>query len=171
MGRLAELLSADEVPGPLPPASTRVVGAIEATGAALCWGDGADTPALVGVDLALQGRSLAMVVGPVGGGKSLLLSALIGDAKVQKLSRNILMVKVVSGALRISGRIGFMPQHAWVLNATIRQNVVMHAPWDPERFSAVLRSCELEEDVAALPAGDLTEVRIPEQSRIIISDW
>ena len=46
----------------------------------------------------------------------------------------------------------------WVLNATLRDNVVFGGEYDEARFRAVVRTCALKDDLAQLPGGDLTEI-------------
>ncbi|KFH64460.1 hypothetical protein MVEG_09196 [Podila verticillata NRRL 6337] len=90
--------------------------------------------------------SLTAIVGRVGQGKSSLLSAFIGE-----------MYKT-QGSLSISGRIAYVPQHAWILNASLRDNILFGKPYDRKRYKHILFTCGLEPDVAMLPAGDATEI-------------
>ena len=43
-------------------------------------------------------------------------------------------------------------------NATLRANVLFGAPWDEAWYAQVLDACALGADLAALPAGDATEI-------------
>ncbi len=55
----------------------------------------------------------------------------------------------------------YVPQQAWLLNTTLKQNVTFgrggESPRGPE-YSRVIAACALEPDLAVLPAGDGTEI-------------
>eukprot|EP00903_Cladosiphon_okamuranus_P012646 g11831.t1 len=102
-------------------------------------------------DLQLQGvqipsGKLTAVVGQVGSGKSSLLSALLGD-----------MTKV-EGEISIDGSVAYVAQTAWIINATLKDNVLMGRPFDEARYRQVLDVCDMKQDLAQLPAGDETEI-------------
>ena len=89
---------------------------------------------------------LVMVVGKVGAGKSSLCSAILSEMSVK------------SGKLTRIGKVAYVPQSAWILNATIRNNVLVNQPFDEEKYAKVLEAVDLSVDFKALPNGDLTEV-------------
>ena len=89
---------------------------------------------------------LVMVVGKVGSGKSSLVSAILAD-----------MIKL-SGTLKRRGTIAYVPQSAWIVNATVRNNILMNIPYDRKKYERVLDAVDLRVDLLALPNGDLTEV-------------
>ncbi|XP_036622602.1 multidrug resistance-associated protein 5 isoform X2 [Trichosurus vulpecula] len=47
---------------------------------------------------------------------------------------------------------------AWILNATLRDNILFGKEFDEERYNAVLNGCCLRPDLAILPNSDLTEI-------------
>ncbi|KAG0240518.1 hypothetical protein BGX31_001878 [Mortierella sp. GBA43] len=103
-------------------------------------------PTLRSITLAVKDKTLTAVVGRVGQGKSSLLSAIVGE-----------MYKL-QGSIRVRGRIAYVPQQAWIFNATLRDNILFGNAYDPERYRQVLKVCGLETDLAILSAGDLTEI-------------
>ena len=104
------------------------------------------------LSLRIARGSLAAVVGPVGAGKSSLLLALLGElhAEMGATSRQCRRVMPV--------RVAYAPQEAWVINATVRDNILLRRPFNAARYAAVLAACALERDLATLPGGDATEV-------------
>lgn len=38
-------------------------------------------------------------------------------------------------------------QEAWIQNATVRDNILFHQPYNPLRYEAVVRACALHEDL------------------------
>ncbi|GJJ74765.1 ATP-binding cassette, subfamily C (CFTR/MRP), member 1 [Entomortierella parvispora] len=108
--------------------------------------DELQAPALRDINLAVKDKSIVAVVGRVGMGKSSLLSAVIGD-----------MYKL-EGSISIRGRVAYVPQQAWIVNATLRDNILFGKEYDAARYRKVLNACSLEPDLAILPAGDMTEI-------------
>ncbi|CAE7230000.1 ABCC2, partial [Symbiodinium natans] len=100
--------------------------------------------------LHVQKGSLVAVVGPTGSGKSSFLQALLGE----------MPKKEGSGKVEVSRTkpIAFVPQQPWVFNATIRQNILFGEPYSEIHYKDCLRSCDLEEDLKNLQAGDQTRV-------------
>ncbi|KAF8963069.1 hypothetical protein BGZ46_001047, partial [Entomortierella lignicola] len=113
-------------------------------------GDGISTvlqkPTLENINFSVFNKSLTAVVGRVGQGKSSLLSAIIGE-----------MYKS-SGTIHTHGQIAYVPQHAWILNCSLRDNILFGKSYDEARYRHILYACGLEPDIAMLPAKDLTEI-------------
>ena len=101
---------------------------------------------LKNINLHVKSGSLYCVVGTVGTGKSSLLSAVLGD-----------MYKV-SGSVSVKGTVAYVPQTAWITNATVRENILFGKPFDSEFYEATLQACGLTQDLKTLMAGDLTEI-------------
>ena len=105
-----------------------------------------DGPVLSNVSISVPSGQLAMVVGVVGSGKTTLLSAVIKSAKC------------VKGSVSANGKIAYVAQSAWIVNDTLRNNILFGRVWDEARYERVLEACELRADVEVLPGGDLTEI-------------
>ncbi|KAG8870466.1 hypothetical protein FRB97_009732 [Tulasnella sp. 331] len=88
------------------------------------------------------------VVGPVGGGKSSLLQAMIGEMRQTRGDE-----KVVFG-----GKVAYCAQVAWIQNASVRENIIFGADWDEDRYWRAIRDAALLMDLEILPDGDLTEI-------------
>ncbi|KAF9150200.1 Canalicular multispecific organic anion transporter 2 [Linnemannia schmuckeri] len=101
---------------------------------------------LESLELSIRNGSLTAIVGRVGQGKSSLLSAIIGE-----------MYKL-QGRIQVSGRIAYAPQQSWIMNATLRDNILFGNEYNQERYQHILLACGLEPDLAILPAGDMTEI-------------
>ncbi len=51
------------------------------------------------------------------------------------------------------GRLAYVPQQAWIENATLRANVLFGREFDPVRYSRTIQACCLSRDLEILPAG------------------
>lgn len=113
------------------------------TGAAAAMGP---RPALVDVSLTIGRGELIGIVGSVGSGKTALLSTLLGEMHLE------------SGALHVVRPIAYSAQTPWILNATVKDNIVFGSRYDPVKYAACVSACQLERDIEILPQGDNTEI-------------
>ncbi len=56
------------------------------------------------------------------------------------------------------GGVAYAAQESWVLNETIRDNILFGSEYDEERYKKVLYQCALERDLELFEAGDKSEV-------------
>ncbi|XP_076997790.1 ATP-binding cassette sub-family C member 6 [Tamandua tetradactyla] len=109
------------------------------------WSQGSP-PCLQRINLAVPQGCLLAVIGPVGAGKSSLLSTLLGElAKME-------------GSVSIKGPVAYVPQEAWVQNASVLENVCFGQELDQPWLDRVLEACALGPDVSSLPAGVHTQI-------------
>ncbi|KAG6916302.1 hypothetical protein DXG01_007459 [Tephrocybe rancida] len=90
--------------------------------------------------------SFVAIVGRVGSGKSSVLQAMIGEMRKTK------------GEVLFGGSAAYVPQTAWIRNATLRDNVLFGQKDDEKRFRDIIRACNLEHDLDMLPHGENTEI-------------
>ncbi|KAK2954099.1 Multidrug resistance-associated protein [Blattamonas nauphoetae] len=105
-----------------------------------------DGPTLQDVSLTIRKGSLTMIVGEVGSGKSSLGSAIVGD------------IERLSGSVKVDGKMTYCPQTPWIVNNTVRGNIVFSAEFDEERYWNTIRVCALEPDFKIFAAGDETAI-------------
>ncbi|ELW46895.1 Multidrug resistance-associated protein 5 [Tupaia chinensis] len=104
---------------------------------------------LYNIDLDIEEGKLVGICGSVGSGKTSLISAILGQ------------MTLLEGSIAISGTFAYVAQQAWILNATLRDNILFGKEYDEERqeiYNSVLNSCCLRPDLAILPNSDLTEI-------------
>ncbi|XP_072526726.1 ATP-binding cassette sub-family C member 2-like [Salminus brasiliensis] len=119
--------------------------AVSVNNGTFAWGSDAD-PALKNVSLEIKPGRLVAVVGAVGSGKSSLISALLGE------------MHNLSGSINIKGNVAYVPQQAWVQNATLKDNILFGSDLDEQRFQRVVEACALTPDLELLPGGVQTEI-------------
>ncbi|KAI5122628.1 hypothetical protein M0805_008717 [Coniferiporia weirii] len=93
-----------------------------------------------------------LIVGPTASGKTSVLMALLGEMYFRPHGFGSWC-----NLPRDTG-IAYAPQETWVLNETIRENILFGEPYNEERYTKVLNQCALERDLGLWKAGDLTEV-------------
>lgn len=54
--------------------------------------------------------------------------------------------------------IGYASQKPWLLNATLRENILFGQPFRPRRYEQIIEACSLQPDIDILPGKDLTEI-------------
>lgn len=60
--------------------------------------------------------------------------------------------------VKLRGTVAYVSQQAWIMNATVRENIVFGKAFDAHLYSQVLDACGLRSDIDMLPGGDLTEI-------------
>uniref|UniRef100_A0A8D3DGD5 ABC-type glutathione-S-conjugate transporter n=1 Tax=Scophthalmus maximus TaxID=52904 RepID=A0A8D3DGD5_SCOMX len=103
-------------------------------------------PCLKRINIHVPRGSLVAVVGHVGSGKSSLLSAMLGETEKR------------SGRVVVKGSVAYVPQQAWIQNATVQDNVIFGREKLKTWYHRVLEACALLPDLDILPAGDATEI-------------
>ncbi|NWZ27832.1 MRP3 protein, partial [Asarcornis scutulata] len=103
-------------------------------------------PSLKDINLLVPSGALVAVVGHVGCGKSSLVSALLGE--MEKLE----------GDVAVKGSVAYVPQQAWIQNATLKDNILFGQAPNEQKYQNVLEACALKTDLEVLPGGDQTEI-------------
>ncbi|XP_038632461.1 canalicular multispecific organic anion transporter 2 isoform X3 [Scyliorhinus canicula] len=144
--RLQNFLSHDELdPTSIERQKTATGYAITMLNGTFSWGK-TDPVVLNGISMMVPQGSLVAVVGHVGCGKSSLVSALLGE--LEKLE----------GRVAIQGSVAYVPQQAWIRNASLKDNIIFEEPLSQHKYQQVLDACALITDLNVLPGGDQTEI-------------
>ena len=94
-----------------------------------------------------KGEVLALV-GPVGAGKSTLINGIIDEVPAEP-----------DTLVRTKGSVAYVPQTPFILNTTLRENILFGLLYDHDFYEKVLDACCLRPDIEQLgKAGDLTEI-------------
>ncbi|KAH8319071.1 hypothetical protein KR067_006746 [Drosophila pandora] len=107
------------------------------------WGD---EITLRNINIEVRKSSLVALVGTVGSGKSSVVQAFLGE--MEKLA----------GVVNTVGKLAYVPQQAWIQNATVRDNILFGQTYDRKRYNKVIDACALRADIDILSAGDQTEI-------------
>lgn len=102
--------------------------------------------ALINVTLQCQVGTLTGICGPVGSGKSSLLLAAMGQ------------LHIVKGASTRYGSCAYVKQSPWMINASIKDNILFGECFDDALYSRVVNLCHLRKDFNTFPRGDRTKI-------------
>jgi len=105
------------------------------------------TAILKDVNIHISNGELCAVVGPVGSGKSTLCSSILNEAVLTEGSH-----------ITLNGNTAYVAQTAWILNKTVRDNILFGLPYDEEKYNKVIDACSLRHDLSILEDGDMTEI-------------
>ncbi|KNE67331.1 hypothetical protein AMAG_11802 [Allomyces macrogynus ATCC 38327] len=119
---------------------------IELKSASFTW-EGESRPALQHLSLKVNRGEILAVIGDVGSGKSSLVAALLGQ-----------MNQTAGDPVKIYGSMSYVPQEAWLLNFSLRENILFGCDYEKARYDEVIRVCALTRDLTLLAAGDQTEI-------------
>jgi len=101
---------------------------------------------LANIDFQIKQGELVAIVGPVGSGKSTLMSALLGE------------LFKVDGQVSIAGRVAYVSQSAWIPNDSLQNVVLFGKDMNTSRYAEALEVSELTRDLELLESGDQTEI-------------
>uniref|UniRef100_A0A0G4F3W1 Uncharacterized protein n=1 Tax=Chromera velia CCMP2878 TaxID=1169474 RepID=A0A0G4F3W1_9ALVE len=103
-------------------------------------------PVLKDVSLSVRRGEIVGVLGRVGSGKTSLLLSILGELHKE------------GGSLNAEREVALVPQEAWILNDSVRENVLFGTPMETERYVEVLKACQLLRDLDQLQDGDMTVI-------------
>ncbi|EGX92388.1 ATP-binding cassette transporter, putative [Cordyceps militaris CM01] len=104
---------------------------------------GSQSPLYHDVSFCIQRGKMTALVGQRGSGKSVMLEAMLGEAKLS------------DGTVYVAANVmAFSSQTVWLKNASIRDNVIGPLPFDTRRFKRVIKACLLQDDLKTLPGSD-----------------
>ena len=102
--------------------------------------------ALKNINFVAKKGELTCIVGKVGSGKSALIQSLLGD---------LIRVK---GFATVHGDVANVSQVPWIMNGTVKDNILFGHKYDPEFYQLTIKACALSIDLSMLPDGDQTLV-------------
>jgi ABC-type multidrug transport system ATPase subunit len=67
-------------------------------------------------------------------------------------------MKQTDGVSNVFGSISYVPQEAWLLNMSLRDNILFGSEYDERKYNEVIRVCALRRDLKLMIDGDRTEI-------------
>ncbi|USW51695.1 Putative AAA+ ATPase domain, ABC transporter type 1, transmembrane domain-containing protein [Septoria linicola] len=118
---------------------------------------------MIDLDMFFKVGQLNVIIGPTGCGKTSLLMALLGEmSKIDGSvylpggrSREELKKDPDTG---LTESVAYCAQQAWLMNGTIKENIIFNSRFDSRRYKNVIVACSLQRDLEILDGGDQTLV-------------
>ncbi|XP_062549075.1 multidrug resistance-associated protein 1-like isoform X2 [Armigeres subalbatus] len=98
------------------------------------------------INLQVQEGSFVILTGPVGCGKSSLLSVILGE------------IDISAGSINVTSSIAYVSQEPWVLNRSIQNNILFGEQLDQPYYNKVIEACALRADIELFSNKDDTIV-------------
>ena len=64
----------------------------------------------------------------------------------------------LTSSVSVFGNISYVPQKSWILNDTVRNNILFHDDFEEERYKLILEISCLLPDLTILENGDQTMI-------------
>ncbi|KAK4106280.1 hypothetical protein N658DRAFT_490887 [Parathielavia hyrcaniae] len=150
VGRLTSYLTAEEIQ----PEAIVVKPAAELIGEEsvlirdgnFSWNRHENKTVLKNINFSAHKGDLSCVVGRVGAGKSSFLQSILGD------------LWKVKGVVEVHGMVAYVSQSPWIMNATVKENIIFGYRYDSNFYEKTVKACALLDDFGQLPDGDETVV-------------
>ncbi|KAI8919432.1 P-loop containing nucleoside triphosphate hydrolase protein [Powellomyces hirtus] len=120
-------------------------------------GTGRKTFTLDNLTVAFPPAKLSLICGVTGAGKTSMIYALLGEMNRTAGESHLLASDPQSG-LASTTSVAFAAQQSWLMNATIRDNILFGLPYEHAKYTRVIAACALVRDLDTLPGGDMTEI-------------
>jgi ATP-binding cassette subfamily C (CFTR/MRP) protein 1 len=106
-----------------------------------------DKPLLTNCTFRARSGDLIIITGPVGSGKSTIIKNLVGSLKPS------------AGYIDIQGTTTYASQQPFIINGTVRDNILFGLPLDIHFYNRVIKAVCLQDDLVRLPNGDATVLK------------
>ena len=104
---------------------------------------------LKNINLKIKRGDLIGIIGEFGSGKTCLFNAILNNLDILNGQNK----KII-----LNGSIAYIPQKAWILNDTMRNNIIFNSPYEEQKYEKIVNICQLEPDFELLKLGDLTTI-------------
>ena len=107
-------------------------------------------PLLFNITLKVEYGDLIGIVGETGSGKTCLLNAILNNLDILNFSDKSKII--------VNGAVSYIPQIPWIINDTVKGNILLNKEYDEDRYQHIVKICDLEKDFMSLTGGEFTEI-------------
>ena len=108
------------------------------------WDQATNGNCLNNINLKACKNQIIGITGPVGSGKSSLLSVVLGELEPSE------------GQIFVKGSVTYVDQTPWLFSGTVRENILFGQKCDQDHYEKTVEVCELVADLESFPSGDQT---------------
>ncbi|KAI8893302.1 P-loop containing nucleoside triphosphate hydrolase protein [Globomyces pollinis-pini] len=108
------------------------------------------------INIVFPKGKISTIIGATGSGKTSLLLTLLGELKCYEGTYSISEHHLINDCPKSD--IAYVPQTPWLMNGTIRENILFGETFDEVKYLQILRACALNTDLRNLGDGDQTEI-------------
>ncbi|KAI8894564.1 P-loop containing nucleoside triphosphate hydrolase protein [Globomyces pollinis-pini] len=101
---------------------------------------------LSNLNLLIPRGKITAVVGQVGAGKTALIESILGELYLQ------------NGSVSLNGTTAYVSQKHWIMNTSIRKNILFGRDYDENRYKSIIEACALVRDFEVFTDGDKTMI-------------
>jgi len=105
---------------------------------------------LIDLNFSIKKGEMVCVVGGIGSGKSSLLYSLLGEMKFKD--------SLGKPKMTVNGTMSLVTQKPWIVNDTVKNNIVFGERFDPVRYKEIIKYACLERDFELFTHGDQTMI-------------
>ena len=107
---------------------------------------------LKGLNMLIKKGDLVTIIGETGTGKSCLINSILNNLEL--LNQDNPEVKYYY----FSPKLSYAAQDPWIMNGTIRDNIIFYSEFNEEKYNKVVNACQLDKDFNNFKHSDMTEV-------------
>ena len=104
------------------------------------------------LNLLIKKGELVTIIGETGTGKSCLINSILHNLEL--LNQDNPEVKYYY----FSSILSYASQDSWIMNGTIRDNIIFYSEFNEEKYNQVVNACQLDKDFNNFKHRDMTEV-------------
>ena len=107
---------------------------------------------LKSLNMIIKKGDLVTIIGETGTGKSCLINSILNNLEL--LNQDNPEVKYYY----FSPKLSYAAQDPWIMNGTIRDNIIFYSEFNEEKYNQVVNACQLDKDFNNFKHRDMTEV-------------
>ncbi|KAL4486872.1 hypothetical protein ABPG72_009636 [Tetrahymena utriculariae] len=104
------------------------------------------------LSLKIKNGQFVVFCGDLGCGKSSILQGILGEMEIKGGQ------KAYEEMVQINGKISLSTQEPWIIQGTVKENIIFGQEYDQLRYKQALHASCLEEDLSYFVDGDLTNI-------------
>ncbi|CAG8551433.1 7291_t:CDS:10 [Funneliformis mosseae] len=171
LDRIEEFLGEEEINLPLDVDHDEIVSKIAFENVTVTWNKNLNNKIdenefiIKNLNIEFPMGEFSIICGPTGSGKSMLLMSLLrethlveGKIHFPRSPTNPDTQDLNTNNWILPNGVALVSQQAWLLNDTIRDNILFGLPFDMLRYDQVVTMCSLVKDFEMFQDGDLTEI-------------